>query len=185
MNPISRRLMFLAPLGLLALGGAGAMVLLQRLSKGDFDPRGVPSVLIDKPAPHFFLAPQPGHAGFDQAALAAAGHPVLVNFFASWCWPCIAEAPQLLALQRRGVQIWGVAYKDKQDAAARFLDQHGNPFARVARDPGGNAALEFGVYGVPETYLIDKAGIVRWRWAGALSDTIIARALNPLLAQYA
>ncbi|MSP05808.1 MAG: DsbE family thiol:disulfide interchange protein [Acetobacteraceae bacterium] len=185
MNPISRRLMFLGPLGLLAVGGGAGALLLHRMADGSFDPRGVPSVLIDKPAPKFSLAPQAGHPGFDGAALVTAGTPVLINFFASWCLPCIAEAPQLLALQKRGLQIWGVAYKDREESTARFLAQHGNPFSRIARDAEGNAALEFGVYGVPETYLIDKTGIVRWRWVGALSDNVIARALDPLLAKYA
>lgn len=185
MNNIPRRLMFLGPLGLLAVGGGAGALLLQRMTDGSFDPRGVPSVLIDKPAPKFSLLPQANHPGFDAAALATAGAPVLLNFFASWCLPCIAEAPQLLALQKRGLQIWGIAYKDREDATTRFLTQHGNPFSRIARDPEGHAALEFGVYGVPETYLVDKTGIVRWRWVGALSDGVIARALDPLLAKYA
>ena len=182
---IGRRLMFLGPLGLLAVGGAGAFVLLQRLSEGTFDPRGVPSALIDKPVPPFTLAPQAGHTNFTAAELAGQAKPVLINIFASWCLPCIAEAPQLLALQKRGVAIWGIAYKDKEADTARFLQQHGNPYARIGRDPEGKAGMEFGVYGVPETYLIDKAGIVRWRWAGALTDGVVARGLDPLLAKYA
>ena len=182
---IGRRLMFLGPLGLLAAGGAGAFVLLQRLGEGTFDPRGVPSALIDKPAPPFILAPQANHTNFTPADLAGQTKPVLINIFASWCLPCIAEAPQLLALQKRGVAIWGIAYKDKEADTARFLQQHGNPYARIGRDPEGKAGMEFGVYGVPETYLIDKAGIVRWRGAGALTDGVGGRGLDTLLAKYA
>ena len=185
MSGIGRRLMFLGPLGLLAVGGAGAFVLLQRLGEGTFDPRGVPSMLIGKQVPTFTLAAQPGHTGFNAGDLTSMGQPVLVNFFASWCLPCIAEAPQLLALKKRGVAVWGIAYKDKEADTARFLQQHGNPFTRIGRDPEGKAGMEFGVYGVPETYLVDKTGIVRWRWAGALSDTVVSRALDPLLAKYA
>lgn len=184
MSTIGRRLMFLGPLGLLAVGGVGAFTLLRRMAEGDFDPRGVPSVLIDKQAPAFTLSAQPGQEGFGASDLGAPGRAVLVNFFASWCLPCVAEAPQLLALKQRGVALWGVAYKDKEEHTARFLQQHGNPFARIGRDADGKAALEFGVYGVPETYLVDKSGIVRWRWVGALTDGVLARALDPLLKQY-
>lgn len=184
MSTIGRRLMFLGPLGLLAAGGAGAFLLLQRMTDGSFDPRGVPSVLINQKAPVFNLAAQPGQDSFGASDLAAPGRAVLVNFFASWCLPCVAEAGQLLALKQRGITLWGVAYKDKEEHTARFLQQHGNPFTRIGRDADGKAALEFGVYGVPETYLVDKSGIVRWRWVGALTDGVIARALDPLLKQY-
>jgi cytochrome c biogenesis protein CcmG/thiol:disulfide interchange protein DsbE len=184
MNNIGRRLMFLGPLGLLGIGGLGAWTLLRRMAEGDFDPHGVPSMLIDKRIPDFVLEAQPGQPGFGAADLAAANQPVLVNFFASWCLPCVAEAEQLLALKQRGVALWGIAYKDREADTARFLQQHGNPFTRIGRDADGKAALEFGVYGVPETYLVDRAGIVRWRWVGALTEVVIARALNPLLKQY-
>ena len=177
--------MLLAPLGLLGIGGVGAFTLLKRMAEGDFDPRGVPSMLIDKKAPDFTLGAQSGLPGFSAADLAGAGQPVLVNFFASWCLPCVAEAEQLLALKDRGVTLWGIAYKDRDEETARFLKQHGIPFSRIGRVAEGMAALEFGVYGVPETYLVDRAGIVRWRWVGALSDVVVARALNPLLKQYA
>lgn len=185
MSTFGRRLMFLGPLALLGVGGVGAYTLLKRMADGDFDPRGVPSVLIGKPAPAITLGAQAGMEGFGAAELSAPGRPVLVNFFASWCMPCVAEAGQLLALRQRGVMLWGIAYKDAEEPTARFLKQHGNPFARIGRDPDGKAALEFGVYGVPETYLIDSAGIVRWRWVGALTDVVIARALDPLLKQFA
>ena len=184
MNRIGRRLMFLGPLGLLAVGGFGAFTLLRRMADGEFDPRGVPSVLIDKTVPAFALAAQPGQEGFGAGELAAPGRAVLINFFASWCLPCVAEAGQLLALQQRGVALWGIAYKDREADTERFLKQHGNPFTRIGRDMDGKAALEFGVYGVPETYLVDKSGIVRWRWVGALTDAVVARALDPLLKQY-
>ena len=185
MSVLGRRLMFLGPLGLLGVGGVGAFTLLKRMADGDFDPRGVPSVLIDQKIPAFSLHLQTGADGFGAAELGAPGRAVLVNFFASWCLPCVAEAGQLLALKQRGVALWGIAYKDRDADTERFLKQHGNPFTRIGRDMDGKAALEFGVYGVPETYLVDKTGIVRWRWVGALTDAVVARALNPLLKQYA
>ncbi len=83
--------------------------------------------------------------------------------------PCVEEAPTLAALKQQGVPIWGIAYKDKPDATAGFLDQHGDPYVRVARDEPGTVGIDFGLYGVPESYLVDASGIVRWRWAGGLS----------------
>jgi len=177
--------MMLAPLGLFAIGGTSFYILLQRLGTDEYDPRRVPSVLVGKPVPEFVIGEQPGLAGFDRAALLAPGRPVLVNFFASWCLPCVAEAPQLLALKQRGIPVYGIAYKDKAEKTAEFLAKHGNPFARIGRDPDGKAGMEFGLYGVPETFFVDGGGIVRARWAGALTDDILARSIEPLLKQYA
>ncbi len=87
-------------------------------------------------------------------------------------------------IAQTGVPIWGIAYQDKPDAIETYLGQYGNPFKRLATDASGLTAINWGVYGVPETYLIDKAGIVRWRWAGAITDDVLANGLNPLLAQY-
>ena len=106
---------------------------------------------------------------------------MLLNFFASWCVPCIAEADVLLALKQSGQPVFGVAYKDKPDATDAFLRQHGNPYVRVGRDTAGSVAIDFGLYGVPESYLIDTAGIVRWRFAGALTTEIVQQELTPLL----
>lgn len=185
MNKMTRRFMLLAPLGMFAIGGFSFYVLLRRMSRGDYDPHGVPSVLIDRPAPPIALAAQPAHEGISAADLAAPGRPVLVNFFASWCLPCVMEAPQLLALARRGVAVWGIAYKDKAGDTESFLKRHGDPFARIVRDEEGKAGLDFGVYGVPETYLLDKTGVVRWRWVGPLTEGVIAQVIDPLLRKYA
>ncbi len=119
--------------------------------------------------------------GLSSAEVLAAGKPVLVNFFASWCIPCVEEAGELMALKQQGVPIYGIAYKDKPDATEGFLSQNGNPYVRVGLDLPGRVAINFGLYGVPETYVVDAGGIVRLRWAGALTDTVAQRTVLPLL----
>lgn len=170
--------MLLAPLGAATIGGAAFWTLLQRMRTGDYDPHGIPSALIGKPLPGFTLPGQPPGAGFSSRDIVG---PALINFFASWCIPCVQEAPVLMALKQRGTPIWGIAYKDKQDATRDFLKRNGDPYTRIARDEPGNTAIDFGLYGVPETYLVDKAGVVRWRWAGELNETVVRQSLAPLL----
>jgi cytochrome c biogenesis protein CcmG/thiol:disulfide interchange protein DsbE len=185
MSPVSRRAMLFGPLALAAVGGYGGYALLRGMRAGTYDPRGIPSPLVGKPMPDFTLAAQPGKAGFSRADVLAAGHVVLVNFFASWCVPCVVEAPVLSGLQQQGVDLWGVAYKDKVDATAGFLTQRGDPYQRIGRDQTGTVAIDFGLYGVPETFFIDRGGIIRWRWAGPLSDEVVAEQLQPLMRRYA
>jgi cytochrome c biogenesis protein CcmG/thiol:disulfide interchange protein DsbE len=185
MTPLQRRVFLLAPLGVAALGGAAFWALLQRMSEGRYDPHGVPSMLVGKPLPRFSLPGQPPSQGFSSADVIAAGRPVLINFFASWCIPCVQEAPVLMTLKQQGLPIWGVAYKDKTDATAAFLRENGDPYMRVARDEPGSVAIDFGLYGVPESYLVDKSGIVRWRWAGGISPDVVEQSLSPLLQSLA
>ena len=185
MTPLQRRALLLAPLGIAVVGGTAFWMLLNRMSEGTYDPHSVPSMLIGKPLPKFSLPGLPPDQGFSSADVVASGHPALVNFFASWCIPCIQEAPVLMQLKRRGTPIWGIAYKDKADATAQFLQKNGNPYTRIARDEPGSVAIDFGLYGVPETYVVDKSGIVRWRWAGGLSDDVLTQYLAPLLQSLA
>jgi cytochrome c biogenesis protein CcmG/thiol:disulfide interchange protein DsbE len=179
--PPSRRLLLLAPLGVAALGGAAFLTLLGRMKQGTYDPHTLPSMLIGKKLPHFDLPGGGPLTGLSSAEIEAVGKPLLVNFFASWCIPCVEEAPQLMALKSQGVAIYGIAYKDRLDATGGFLAQNGNPYTRIGLDLPGRVAIDFGVYGVPETYLLDAGGIVRWRWAGALTDEVIAGTLMPML----
>jgi cytochrome c biogenesis protein CcmG/thiol:disulfide interchange protein DsbE len=186
MTPLNRRLVLLLPLGVAGVAGIGLYSMLDRMRAGKFDPRGVPSALIGKKLPDFSLPGLGAGPGFDgpgfgSGDLTSIGRPVLLNFFASWCVPCIAEADLLMALKQSGQPVFGVAYKDKPEATRAFLQQHGNPYMRVGRDTPGSVAIDFGLYGVPETYLIDTAGIVRWRWAGALTANILRQELAPLL----
>lgn len=181
----TRRVLMMAPLGAALVGGAAFWGMLRGEQDGSFDPRGVPSPLIGKPMPDFTLPAQPPGKGFTSAQVRAAGHPVLINFFASWCVPCIEEAPELMKLHKAGVPIWGIAYKDAEANAGTLLARLGDPYRELARDAAGRTAIDFGLYGVPETYFIDRAGIIRWRWAGALTPEVVVHQLRPLLRKYA
>jgi cytochrome c biogenesis protein CcmG, thiol:disulfide interchange protein DsbE len=185
MSILQRRAFLLAPLGLAAIGGTSLWMLLKRMDKGTYDPHGVPSMLIGKPLPKFSLPGQSPSQGFSSDDVVIAGRPVLINFFASWCIPCVQEAPVLMALKNRGMPIWGIAYKDKTDATTDFLKQNGDPYMRIARDEPGTAAIDFGLYGVPETYLVDSSGLVRWRWAGGMTEDVVRQSLAPLLKSLA
>jgi cytochrome c biogenesis protein CcmG, thiol:disulfide interchange protein DsbE len=185
MSILQRRAFLLVPLGLAAIGGASFWTLLKRMGKGTYDPHGIPSMLIGKPLPSFSLPGQAPSQGFSSAEIITGGRPALINFFASWCIPCMQEAPVLMALKQQGTRIWGIAYKDKSAATSFFLQQNGDPYTRIARDEPGTVAIDFGLYGVPETYLVDKSGIVRWRWAGGLSEDIVRNSLAPLLKSLA
>lgn len=157
------------------------------------DPSKLPSALIGKPAPAMtsslpLLDGVPrsalsGDAG-RRPAVIGQGYPVLVNFFASWCPPCRAEHPLLMQLARSGdLPILGIDHKDQASAGRRFLEQLGNPYDRVAVDADGRAGIEWGVYGMPETFLVDGRGIVVWKQVGPLSAEIIDGALRQALAK--
>ena len=179
--------MLAIPLGLTAAAGVGFWAMLRGLRDGSYDPTGVPSALVGKPVP---AMPFGAVAGIDTPplpldALRTPERPVLVNFWASWCVPCTIEHPQLMQLAREGVPLYGVSYKDKPGDAEGFLQKRGNPFARLGDDESGRIGIEWGVYGVPETYLIDRSGTIRWRWAGPIMPETIRDQLAPLLRRYA
>jgi cytochrome c biogenesis protein CcmG/thiol:disulfide interchange protein DsbE len=183
--PFRRSILFAAPLAVTAAGGAGFYTILRRMQDQKYDPHALPSPLIGHKPPAFTLPGIDNSPGFSNTDLAAPPRPMLVNWFASWCVPCAQEAPLLSQLAQIGLPIWGIAYQDTAAAVANYLNQYGNPFQRLATDTTGLTAINWGVYGVPETYLIDRQGIVRWRWAGALTNDLIVQGLNPLLQQYA
>ncbi len=151
---------------------------LQEVSKGD-TPDVVPSVLIGKPAPQFDLPPlYSGKPDFKTADLR--GKVTVVNFFASWCVPCRAEHPLFRDLAKSGIVLVGINYKDKPENATAFLAEQGDPYHTVAADRQGRTAIDFGVYGVPETFLIDKSGVIRFKWPGPLTPEIVHDQLLPL-----
>ena len=125
----------------------------------------VESTMIGQPLPDFAL--QPAFDGLPGAAKADfAGKPKLLNIWASWCTPCIAEAPQLEAWQAQGAEIIGVAIRDRPEDVARFLGRYGNPYARIGSDPISEVQLGIGSSGVPETFVIDAKGVIRYQHIG-------------------
>jgi cytochrome c biogenesis protein CcmG/thiol:disulfide interchange protein DsbE len=152
------------------------------------DPSRLPSALIGKPVPEFTLPPVDGLnadgrdvAGFSAADLAQ-GEPTIVNVFASWCAECQLEHPLLLALAKEpGVRLYGIDYKDVPASARRFLGRYGNPYSRVGADSSGRVAIDFGVYGVPETYVVTGDGKIAYRHVGPLTEDEIRSEILPLL----
>lgn len=147
------------------------------------DTNALPSPLIDKPAPQFALAPLgDGEPGFSTSDLA--GHVSLVNTFASWCAPCRSEHPVLNALARsKRVAIYGIDYKDKPETARAWIAELGNPYARIGADDG-RVGIEWGVYGVPETFIVDRAGRIRYKHVGPLTEADVAQTILPLVSRF-
>jgi cytochrome c biogenesis protein CcmG, thiol:disulfide interchange protein DsbE len=147
------------------------------------DSNVLPSPLIDQPAPRFALPPlEDGQSGFSTADLQ--GRVSLVNAFASWCAPCREEHPVLDALAHTGhVPIYGIDYKDKPDVARAWIAALGNPYAKIGADDGGSVGIDWGVYGVPETFLVDRTGRIRYKHVGPLTEADIDQTILPLVAK--
>ncbi|MGQ0578834.1 MAG: DsbE family thiol:disulfide interchange protein [Betaproteobacteria bacterium] len=168
---------FLVPLGIF-------LVLSVFLAVGlKLDPREVPSPLIDKPAPPFELA-QLQDPGKTFAPGDLKGRVWIFNVWASWCVTCLQEHPLLVELSRRNlVPIYGLNYKDGRDNALKWLAKHGNPYTLSAMDADGRVGIDYGVYGVPETYVIDKNGIIRFKQIGPVTPKVLEEKILPLLRQ--
>ncbi len=145
-------------------------------------PDVIPSPLIDQETPAFALKPIPGRddAGLSAADLKGQG-VTLVNVFASWCVPCRAEHPLLMQLAKQGVRIVGINYKDKPEDVTAWLAELGNPFAKIGRDDTGRTAIDWGVYGVPESFLVDNEGRIRHKHVGPLMDHDIQTTILPMM----
>lgn len=159
-----RLLLFLLPALVFAVIGVFLAIGLTR------DPQVLPSALLDDPAPEFTLAPIEGH---DKPGLATAdlqGEPVLVNIFASWCVPCQVEHPQITALAEEGVIVHAINYKDQPSDARQWLAALGDPFTRIGADQEGRVGIDWGVYGVPETFVIDGNGTIVYKHVGPIQE---------------
>ena len=144
------------------------------------NPDELPSAMVGRQAPEVAVAPVSYAETFDASDLRS-GELTMVNFWASWCAPCRTEHPTLMQLKDSGIKIMGVNYKDNEGNAAGFIEELGDPFAKGGADPNGRMALEWGVYGVPETYIIDGDGTVLMRIAGPLTQREMAARVQPLL----
>ncbi len=174
-----KRLAFLIPLMALA-------ALATLLGRGlDLNPKEVPSPLIGKPAPEFKLTRlEDAATTVTPADLRQSfnGRAYVVNVWASWCAPCLEEHPVITDWARRsGVPIVGLNHKDSRDNASRWLARHGNPYRVNVWDGDGRASLDWGVYGVPETFVIDAAGVVRFKHVGPVTPKVLAERIAPLM----
>jgi len=168
---------FLLPFGVFLAIGLALMAGLRR------DPHELPSALVGKPAPAFEL-PVLEADGRTVRASDMRGKVWMLNVWASWCGPCQLEHPLLVDFARHTqVPVVGLNYKDKPEAARAWLQRLGNPYSATLADPEGRTGIDFGVYGVPETFVIDREGIVRYRQAGPLTAQALEQRLLPLLRQ--
>ena len=178
-----RRLAFLIPLAaFLVLAGFVSLALLATL-RGERDMTQLPSAMVGKPAPAVAL-PDLRDAGSTVSAIDFKGHPFLVNVFASWCAPCRAEAPAL-ALLSEEIEIFGIAYKDKPEDTRGFLATYGDPFEGIGIDRDGDAGMRWGVYGVPETFLVDASGTIILPHAGPIDRRVLDELLQPAIRDLA
>ena len=185
-NKTKRNILVLLPL--LAFLGLAALFFI-RLGAGDAS--HIPSALIGRPAPQTDLPPVAGLErggkpvpGLSNATFA--GAVTLVNVWASWCIPCADEVPQLEQLARdKRIQLVGINYKDTPDNARRFLNRYGNPFVASGADISGRTSIDWGVYGVPETYLIGRDGTIAYKLIGPITPDNLVRVLDPEIAKAA
>lgn len=170
-----RRLLYLIPVAVFVAVGIGLAVGLTR------DPSTLPSALLDQPVPQFELPALAGGEGLASEDLK--GRVSLVNVFASWCVPCRVEHPVLMRLAEEGVPIFGINYKDPPDKAQAWLAELGDPFEKIGADRDGRVGIEWGVYGVPETFVIDAQGRIRHRHVGPIQARDLEQTLLPILAE--
>jgi len=174
-RPLTKHWPYLGPLAIFAIVGVFLGVGLT------LNPREIPSPLIGKPVPQFQLAAVKGRT-LGLASSDLRGEVSIVNVFASWCVACREEHPLWMALARQNIApIHGLNYKDKPDDAARWLGELGDPYRRTGADLDGRVGIEWGVYGVPETYVVDKRGVIRDKVIGAITPRIVDERLLPLV----
>lgn len=179
---MNRKILFI-PLFLFLLLAAALMWQLSRNANGD-DPTRLESALVGKPVPEFRLESLelPGKV-YDRSVLLT-GQPLLLNVWATWCPTCRAEHQYLNTLATQGVRVVGLNYKDDRLKAVNWLNTLGNPYILSLYDGDGMLGLDLGVYGAPETFLIDGRGIIRYRHAGDMNEQVWRNELEPLWQQY-
>ena len=146
------------------------------------DPNALPSAREGQHVPPMTLTALSDKLGFSEEQLNAPGVK-LVNFWASWCAPCRAEHPNLDELSREGIPIYGINYKDSEDKALGFLKELGDPYRGHGADAEGRTALDWGLYGVPETYVVDGNGVIVLRFAGPITQRVLADNIRPAIKE--
>ena len=181
-----RRRMAMALLPVVVFAGLAVLFV---IGLGQEDPSRVPSVLIGKPAPEFDLPPLEGltHRGTPVPGFATSdlqGNVTLVNIWASWCGPCRDEHPHLMALSEvDGVRLVGINYKDEPANARRFLGALGLPYEAVGVDVDGRTFVDWGAYGVPETFIVDGAGVIRHKYIGPITGRALENTILPMVEE--
>jgi cytochrome c biogenesis protein CcmG, thiol:disulfide interchange protein DsbE len=181
------RLKFLAPLLIVAVLVAIFGKRLMDVGQG-YDPRILPSVLLDTPVPDMALEGLPGRAGGEARNGLSdedlKGRVSLVNIWGSWCGTCVVEHPMLEQIAKSGiVKIEGIAWRDTPEASLAWLRRYGDPFNRIGQDPRSHVAIALGVTAAPETFLVDRDGIIRYKHSGAITPEVWEQSLKPLIAQ--
>ena len=172
-----RRLLYALPILLLVLF---AWLAWRGLAPGR-DPSALPSALIGRPVPALSLTPLDPATG-PLATADMTGHVTVINFFASWCLPCKAEHPLLFQLGKDyGVPVYGIAFKDRPQDTAAYIQELGSPYSKIGLDESGRTGLDFGLMGVPETFIVDKTGIIRYRLPMPIDPDRMNDEIGPLL----
>ena len=173
-----KRLVYILPLAVFVVLAVNCALGLR------LDPRIIPSALIAQPVPTFDLPPIEGGAGNGFSSADLAGRVSAVNVFASWCLPCRAEHPLVTRLGKiKGVALYGINYKDKPAEALAWLNELGNPYRQIGADSKGRVAIDWGVYGLPETFIIDKNGRIRYKHVGPMTPQIFKDRILPVIEE--
>jgi cytochrome c biogenesis protein CcmG/thiol:disulfide interchange protein DsbE len=177
-----RRFLFILPLAVVVAIGLIFAVLLAT----DRNREIIPSVLIDQPAPATNLPALAGLDGIEGVDSTEFSDGVtIINFFASWCVPCLAEHPLITAMASDGHRVWGINYRDEEPNGLDWLNRHGNPYDKVGADFDARSALDWGVTGVPETFIVDPQGVIRYKHSGPLTSATVQREILPILSAIA
>ena len=167
------------PLAIFLTLSIALMGQLFRNGNGD-DPKKLESALVGKPVPTFKLESVVNEAQILDENVVKTGHPRLLNVWATWCPTCYAEHAYLTELAKQGVEIVGIDYKDERPKAMKFLASYGNPYKAIIFDPKGSLGLDLGVYGAPETFIIDGKGTIHYRHAGDVNEKVWNETLKPI-----
>ena len=176
-----QRLKLFIPLIIFVVLAVFFFVVQKQIGSGDYNPENMPSALLNKPIPAFQLPDLQSGAVVNNDAIK--NKVALINVWATWCPTCHYEHPYLMTLAQQGVVILGIDYKDDPEKAKQWLQEKGNPYIAVLDDRAGKLGLDLGVTGAPETYVVDRKGIVRLRYQGDLNQRVWDETFKPLLDQ--